>query len=453
MGNANSDDDGGGGGRIILAEPVNNNGVVMNLEGEAYCGCEQFVHFNRASGIEERDYIEFHLHGQRKRWEWCKKAANNERLNFGVHGQEGLVRVKYFVGGGTFSTGQMLCELSYTLRNPVESLEVPSTIEVGEEWYVKCKMLVIPNSCRVIIRYEGIRIFSRNIMALESTFPVHGVLRLPGEYEIAIIATEGGDTVLQKSKLTVSDFYNQCDVKLHCETFDRTNKIITTQPHKELTFAAEGGILLASDELVVVDISSSIEKMLEKPSHASIQLCDQKYKLGATGMVTLQPHNEGVYNICVCLPQENGSILSIGEWCTLIVSTRAGRRNNSVSSSSSSLLSSSVSVSVAGFVPNEQRSAVAPAEAAAAAAVPSRSVLPPAPLSSKAAISRTASGTSTTEHLCVICHDATVNMLLEPCHHVCFCEACEQSLRTSGIETACPICRQRYRNAHKIYLC
>ena len=114
-----------------------------------------------------------------------------------MYGAEGIVKVMYFRGGGSFTSGTVIAELIYSLQNPVKSFDVPSTIEVGVALSIRCRMLTIPKSCRVIIRFDGIRILSRNITSLENEFAINeGTLRLNGEYEVAIIATEGGDTVL-----------------------------------------------------------------------------------------------------------------------------------------------------------------------------------------------------------------------------------------------------------------
>ena len=64
------------------------------------------------------------------------------------------------------------------------------------------------------------------------------------------------------------------------------------------------------------------------------------------------------------------------------------------------------------------------------------------------------SASNAAEHLCVLCYDATVCIMLEPCHHVCFCEACEEGIRRRGVKPLlCPICRVQYSRTQKIYLC
>lgn len=226
---------------------MHSNGVYLHLTGDHFCGCEQVINFSRDGGSQSKDYVEFYLNDTRKRWEWCSKFENGT-INFGVHGAEGIVKVKYFREGGSFTSGTMIAELIYSLQNPVKFFDVPSTIEVGVALSIRCRMLAIPKSCRVIIRFDGVRILSRNITALENEFAINeGTLRLNGEYEVAIIATEGGDTVLWTRHLTVSDFYRRCDARLHCDAFDRSCKIITTQPHKELLFVTEGAILHSGD--------------------------------------------------------------------------------------------------------------------------------------------------------------------------------------------------------------
>eukprot|EP00187_Rhodella_violacea_P003655 CAMPEP_0174913092 /NCGR_PEP_ID=MMETSP0167-20121228/80131_1 /TAXON_ID=38298 /ORGANISM="Rhodella maculata, Strain CCMP736" /LENGTH=532 /DNA_ID=CAMNT_0016157785 /DNA_START=312 /DNA_END=1914 /DNA_ORIENTATION=+ len=479
--------------------------------GDPYCGCDQQIEFKRVQGVGSHDYVEYHLDSQMKRWEWCKKFPMG-LINFGVHGREALVSVLYFRDGGTFSRGTMVASMKYSLRNPVESLELPCTVDVGASWNITCKMRVAISSCRLIIRLSGVRIFSRTITTLESSFLLNGTVRLPGEYEVAIVACVDGNTVLNKKLLRVTDYAagglelpctvdvgaswsifckmrvaipscvliirlsgirifsrtittlessfllngtvrlpgeyevaivacvdgnpvlnkkmlrvtdngRRCDVRLRCEAFDSTTRIFTTMADKKMTFVAVGDILQAGDKFLVVKVDKS-ENLLVKPSHASLQVAQESYDLGNTGKVDILFRNEGVYHVIVGLPQENESALGVGEWLTVIVSSRAG---------------------VSG-----------------AAAVPAPTMsLPPTP--SQTATTSTAAGdmptaaanqllTQSSEHLCVICHDTTVNMLLEPCHHVCFCENCETEMRVRS-QYFCPFCRAQITNARKIYLC
>mmetsp|Transcript_410 Transcript_410/g.1219 ORF Transcript_410/g.1219 Transcript_410/m.1219 type:complete len:413 (-) Transcript_410:27-1265(-) len=406
----------------IAPQPVTENGVSFRLIGDPYCGCDQQIEFKRVQGVGSHDYVEYHLDSQMKRWEWCKKFPMG-LINFGVHGREALVSVLYFRDGGTFSRGTMVASMKYSLRNPVESLELPCTVDVGASWSIFCKMRVAIPSCVLIIRLSGIRIFSRTITTLESSFLLNGTVRLPGEYEVAIVACVDGNTVLNKKLLRVTDYRRRCDVRLRCEAYHGTNKILVTMPHQALTCVAAGDILQAGDMFLVVKVDKS-ENLLVKPSHASLQLAQEWYELGNTGKVDILFRNEGVYHVIVGLPQENESALGVGEWLTVIVSSRAG---------------------VSG-----------------AAAVPAPTMsLPPTP--SQTATTSTAAEdmptaaanqllTQSSEHLCVICHDTTVNMLLEPCHHVCFCENCETEMRMRS-QYFCPFCRAQITNARKIYLC
>jgi hypothetical protein len=49
--------------------------------------------------------------------------------------------------------------------------------------------------------------------------------------------------------------------------------------------------------------------------------------------------------------------------------------------------------------------------------------------------------------LCSICYDATINLLLEPCNHICICELCYNSLFTKE----CPICKMNISATKKIF--
>lgn len=49
--------------------------------------------------------------------------------------------------------------------------------------------------------------------------------------------------------------------------------------------------------------------------------------------------------------------------------------------------------------------------------------------------------------LCSICYDGSINLLLEPCNHICICELCYNSL----IEKKCPICKTRILITKKVF--
>jgi hypothetical protein len=51
--------------------------------------------------------------------------------------------------------------------------------------------------------------------------------------------------------------------------------------------------------------------------------------------------------------------------------------------------------------------------------------------------------------ICAICYKNKINILLEPCCHMCLCEQCLSEL--SNYSRYCPICRQAFDNSKKIY--
>lgn len=50
---------------------------------------------------------------------------------------------------------------------------------------------------------------------------------------------------------------------------------------------------------------------------------------------------------------------------------------------------------------------------------------------------------------CSICYKNKINILLEPCGHICLCEQCLSEL--GNYSKYCPICRQSINNSKKIY--
>jgi len=49
--------------------------------------------------------------------------------------------------------------------------------------------------------------------------------------------------------------------------------------------------------------------------------------------------------------------------------------------------------------------------------------------------------------LCAICYDSNINLLLEPCNHICICKLCYNSLYTQQ----CPICKTKISTTKEIY--
>lgn len=61
----------------------------------------------------------------------------------------------------------------------------------------------------------------------------------------------------------------------------------------------------------------------------------------------------------------------------------------------------------------------------------------------------TATAAHKEEHnlLCSICYDASITLLLEPCNHICMCNACYNSL----VKKECPVCKTEISATKKVY--
>jgi hypothetical protein len=61
----------------------------------------------------------------------------------------------------------------------------------------------------------------------------------------------------------------------------------------------------------------------------------------------------------------------------------------------------------------------------------------------------TATAAQKEEHnlLCSICYDASITLLLEPCNHICMCNACYNSL----VKKECPVCKTEISATKKVY--
>ena len=49
--------------------------------------------------------------------------------------------------------------------------------------------------------------------------------------------------------------------------------------------------------------------------------------------------------------------------------------------------------------------------------------------------------------LCSICYDSSINVLLEPCNHICICDLCYNLL----VAKECPICKTNILTTKKVF--
>ena len=52
---------------------------------------------------------------------------------------------------------------------------------------------------------------------------------------------------------------------------------------------------------------------------------------------------------------------------------------------------------------------------------------------------------------CIVCIDESVEILLRPCNHICFCEDCFKSFQSNLEVKSCPICRSCVKKSEKIF--
>ena len=66
------------------------------------------------------------------------------------------------------------------------------------------------------------------------------------------------------------------------------------------------------------------------------------------------------------------------------------------------------------------------------------------------ATAATATATQKEQHslLCSICYDDSISLLLEPCNHICMCQACYNSL----VKKECPVCKTEISATKKVYI-
>jgi chromosome segregation ATPase len=59
---------------------------------------------------------------------------------------------------------------------------------------------------------------------------------------------------------------------------------------------------------------------------------------------------------------------------------------------------------------------------------------------------RQLSGIGSEQQGCVVCMEAAINCILQPCAHACICQSCAEKL------TACPVCRSAIQQTGPVYL-
>ena len=52
---------------------------------------------------------------------------------------------------------------------------------------------------------------------------------------------------------------------------------------------------------------------------------------------------------------------------------------------------------------------------------------------------------NSTDNVCVVCMDASLEVVLIPCGHMCVCESCSRQI------VACPMCRMTVNDAVKVF--
>ena len=388
---------------VIDPAPVKVRGVQLSLRSPPFCDSPQIIDIARDGGVRSHDYLEFHTQSGRVNWYWCEGKTF---IDFGIQTslQDEQITIKYFEEGRTFTVGTLVAEMQYTLRNPIEELRMSSSkLEIQEQLQLTYRMAHVPNNCMIVGRFLGVRIFTHAVsMEGECTITMP---RLPGEFEIACIATPQGERQLAVRKVTVTDRQNRSRVSLNLRGYAKDHRLLSIRPNQRFDVEASGLLLTAADQVVLVKASS----LFEPPTHTSLAFAIQEKSLGERGVCSFELATEGMYHICLGLAHDRVNLL--GDWCSVVVSNRVGTNLHAV--------------------PTEP--------------IPSLPVLPlPAP-------STASEHPPTAGFICAICLDKTVCMKFDPCRHVCTCEDCCQLILSQGIRS-CPMCKKEVKSWEKIFL-
>lgn len=385
--------------------PVETRGVRLSLVSEPFCDFPQIVAINRDGGVRSGDFLEFHNSKERLEWHWCQGKT---QIDFGVLAslQDEQITVKYKEEGGIFSSGTLVAEMKYTLRNPVQELKVsPSRPVIQEPVQVSYKLFHTPVNCMIIGRYHGVRIFAHAVPSREGQCTI-AMPRLPGQMEIVCIAGNSGDKSLAIEKLTVADPNQASKVSIALRGYAPDHRILSVRPNQRFDVQCSGGLLNAMDEVVIIEAHS----LFDKPTHTSLTMARQQKTIGDHGVCSFQIINEGIYHVCLAMVHDRALLL--GDWCSVIVSDRVGADIHPV--------------------PTEP--------------ITSRPVIPLPPPSDSNEDVRPPAG-----FVCAICLDKTVSMKFDPCKHVCTCEGCCQLVALEG-RRLCPICKKGIESWEKVYI-
>lgn len=386
--------------------PVDTRGVRLSLLSEPFCDCSQLVAISRDGGIKSGDFLEFHNSKGRVGWHWCQGKT---QIDFGVCAsvQDEQITVRYKEEGGIFSSGSLIAEMQYTLRNPVQELVVSSSRPtIQEAVQVSYKMFRTPTNCMIVGRYHGVRIFTHAVSSLEGQCIVT-MPRLPGEMDIVCIAGNSGDNVLASQKMTVVDPQSASKVSITLRGYSPDHRILSLRPNQRFDLQSSGTLLNAMDEMVVIEAQS----LFDQPTHTSLTMARQQKTIGEHGVCSFQLANEGIYHVCLALVHDRALLL--GDWCSVIVSNRVGANIHPI--------------------PTEPISSLPLIPLATEASNSSEEVRPPAGF------------------VCSICLDKTVSMKFDPCKHVCTCEGCCQLVALEG-RRLCPICKKGIDSWEKVFI-
>lgn len=388
--------------------------VTLSRDGNRdFYGLNQMISFQRVGGVRNSDYIEFHINGSRTTYEWCRGL---EMVDFKSHGSlersDDDVAVKYFESGGFFTSGKLLAQMNYKVRNPVTSFDLQPSQQfhdIGSDINANYEMLVVPDLCVAVVRDCNRRLASFAI----STAVGHVLLQAPritGNYEVAIIAGRNG-SVLTRKNLVVQDQLHRGSVQLY--VLNQKNRdgsrLIAIQPGNSITVTAIGDILQVTDEILVIRAQSS----LEPPTFTSMVNPMQSHTLQQNGRNINVPFQEtGIYYICLGLRYFGSRLL--GDYFCVVVSALAA--------------------------PGLQ-------EADPSIAMVANQVSPYQPTTS----STTQQQPQGSGFKCIACYDSHVCMKLEPCKHVALCESCFHSINRSK-ERSCPICRTAIQGYEKVFV-
>eukprot|EP00928_Gymnodinium_smaydae_P096731 TRINITY_DN8601_c0_g2_i1.p1 TRINITY_DN8601_c0_g2~~TRINITY_DN8601_c0_g2_i1.p1 ORF type:complete len:396 (+),score=45.26 TRINITY_DN8601_c0_g2_i1:82-1269(+) len=356
------------------------------------------------------DYVSFFVgeasKRRRKAWWWCQ---GKQEIAVNIE-EPGEYEFEYHSDGGYFTNGIHRGSLAFLVRSPVVHFEIPRQAKAGDHFdatwnlssmvgpnYVVLMQVTSADADVTVQSLQMARYTNESSLAGCGRFAVP---RVGGEYTLLVRGSSCANSMLEKRSMQVEvpeQIRSQTFVQFQSSSGTPTRAIVAapeSKVHVEWCFP----LAVNDDALAIVSgvTPPKVVPLARKVSNAS----------GSSGSAQVQvPLEPGQYCVCLCAAYRSGQVLLPAAFCHLFVSP---------------LLSLAPGTATE-FTPPAPAPAESPDEASAGS-----------------------------KPQCIICLSADVSVVLLPCGHAQFCNACIS--RSLERNRKCPVCREIVADKHIMYL-